>query len=118
MWPNTAAQPTASQRKRSFTAGGEDKINVAAKTGARPFTTSKQKQRYAHFLPRARDRLVEPILPEPMVRKSLPCALAIIRPKGIEPSKYVPIIKIVKLILVSALEVVIGKGIPAVQPLG
>lgn len=75
---------------------------MAANIGTRPFVTSRKKQKIAHFLPSARERFVAPMFPEPILRKSLPCALAMSSPKGTEPSKYAPMIRIMNTIVLPA----------------
>lgn len=87
IWPEMAAQPAASVRSNCAMVGGEDDSDTAARVGSRPFAVSRTKQRYAHFLPRARARLVAPMLPEPILRRSVPCAFAMIKPKGTEPRR-------------------------------
>ena len=52
-----------------------------------PFITSHKPDRRPSLKPNILTALVEPILPLPLVLKSLPAALPIINPNGIEPSK-------------------------------
>ena len=60
---------------------------TASITGMKPLSASSSKQVMPYFLPMTRSTLVAPMLPEPWSRMLMPLALAMIRPKGIDPSR-------------------------------
>lgn len=78
MWPVIAPKPTSV---------GVNPIPRANIVGNNPLAMSRSKTGIAHPIPRVRDTLVNPILPEPFVLISIPVILPVRKPNGIEPGK-------------------------------
>ena len=63
------------------------KTLTAMAVGISPLSRSRIRQVMPYFFPTTRRTLVAPMLPEPCSRMLIPFALAMSRPKGVEPTK-------------------------------